>query len=44
MREHEITLILSWIGAGNGERLITEAMLRQAIAYAYQMGVTDGRQ
>lgn len=44
MREHEIKMILNWIGAGDGTRLITEAMLRQAIDYAYRMGYTDGSQ
>jgi hypothetical protein len=44
MREHEIQMILKWIGATNGQRLITEEMLRQAIGHAYQMGFTDGRQ
>lgn len=44
MREHEIQLILTWIGAADTQRLITEEMVRQAINYAYQMGFTDGRQ
>lgn len=44
MRESEIQLILKWIGASSDDRLLTEEMLRQAIQYAYQMGVTDGRQ
>lgn len=44
MREHEIQMILKWIGAADHQRLITEEMIRQAIHYAYQIGVTDGRQ
>jgi hypothetical protein len=44
MREHEIQMILNWIGAGDDTRLITEDMIRQAIHYAYQMGYTDGSQ
>lgn len=44
MREHEIQLIHKWIGAIGEHRLITEETLRQAIQYAYQMGVTDERQ
>ena len=43
MREHEIGLILKWIGWKPGTE-ITEEMLRAAIRYAYQMGHTDGSQ
>ncbi len=43
MREHEIQLILKWIGYQQGG-LITEQMVRDAIKYAYDMGFSDGRQ
>lgn len=43
MREHEIQLILTWIGFKPGG-LITEKMIRDAIYYAYQNGLTDGHQ
>ena len=43
MREHEIQMILKWIGLSN-DGLITEAMLIDAINYAYKMGYTDGSQ
>lgn len=43
MREHEIEMILKWVGWIPGTE-ITEEMLRAAIRYAYQMGYTDGSQ
>lgn len=43
MREHELQLILKWIGYSQGV-LVTEQMVRDAINYAYKMGVTDGSQ
>ena len=43
MREHEIQLILKWIGL-HKDAPITEGMLRDAINYAYNMGHTDGSQ
>ena len=43
MREHEIAMILKWIGL-KGDGLITEEMLLNAIKYAYDMGYTDGSQ
>lgn len=43
MREHEIQMILKWIGLPK-DGLITEGMLRDAINYAYNMGYTDGSQ
>ena len=44
MRENEVQLILKWIGFNLHGGYITEAMLRDAIKYAYEMGFTDGRQ
>lgn len=41
MREHEIQLILKWIGYRQGG-LVTEQMIRDAINYAHKMGYTDG--
>jgi hypothetical protein len=41
MREHEIQLILQWVGYRAGS-VITEQMLRDAIGYAHSMGYTDG--
>lgn len=43
MREHELQMILQWIGLQAG-KVITEQMLRDAINYAYQAGFTDGSQ
>ena len=43
MREHEIQMILKWVGLAK-DGLITESMLRDAINYAYNMGYTDGSQ
>lgn len=43
MREHEIQMILTWIGFRPGA-IITEKMILDAIHYAYQNGLTDGRQ
>lgn len=43
MREHELQLILEWIGLRQ-DGLISEQMVRDAIKYAYDMGFTDGRQ
>lgn len=42
MREHELQMILLWIGLQQG-KLITEQMLRDAINYAYNAGLTDGK-
>ena len=41
MREHEIQLILQWVGYRAGG-VVTEQMLRYAINYAHGMGYTDG--
>lgn len=43
MREHELQLILKWVGFTEG-KLITEQMLRDAVNYAYNIGYTDGSQ
>lgn len=43
MREHEIQMILKWIGICQ-DGSFTEQMVRDAIIYAYKMGVTDGSQ
>jgi hypothetical protein len=43
MRDHELSLILKWIGWIPGTP-VTEQMLLSAIQYAYDMGLTDGRQ
>lgn len=40
MREHEIQMILTWIGFRPGV-VITEQMIREAIRYAYQNGYSD---
>lgn len=41
MREHEIQLILKWIGVCQ-DGTYTEQMVRDAIDYAWRMGYTDG--
>lgn len=41
MREHELKLILKWVGFVEG-KTVTEKMIRDAINYAYSMGYTDG--
>lgn len=41
MREHEIQMILKWIGYRQ-DGLVTEKMIRDAIYYAHNMGYTDG--
>ena len=43
MRDHEINLILKWIGF-NGLNLVDRQMIVAAINYAYRMGYTDGGQ
>jgi hypothetical protein len=41
MRDHEIKLILKWVGFREGAA-VTKEMLVAAIQYAHQMGYTDG--